>query len=316
MNSLLRQISMYPQTDRSGKNILPLLSTQLARLLFPSSLSPVTSTKTAAKYIYVKRRRRSNWGGCVPVWCLWLLVVSLFSNHQLQNNFPKRLHHRLQGDNLQALDTLGEHADLQIIIKYQTVKEIWLLTIKVVKIYSCNSIYLMLCCFSLNFFLKAQGDRAQRDAHQSETLRSSWLPDLPPGCCHKQSVSGRTVQRVRNPPLVKTCQVGGGEQRPRMREWGKGQTWMLQLLLWSWTWMSYTRTAVFQLCGLACHLWQRDYRAGRSVHAHQLRSPDCSSAQIPFSKRITRTAVNGVQTAAAGSIKIDEKFAWISALIM
>lgn len=184
---------------------------------------------------------------------------------------------------------------------------------KVVKIYSCNSLYLMLCCFRQSFFFKAQGDKAQRDAHQSETLWSSWLPDLPPGCCHKQSVSGRTVQRVKNPPLVKTCQVGGGEQRPRMRNWGKGQTWMLQLLLWSWTWMSSTCTAVFQLCGLACHLWQRDYRAGRSVHVHQLRNPGCSSTQISFSKRITLTAVNWVQTAAAGSNKKDDKFAWISA---
>lgn len=73
------------------KNILPPLSTQLARLLFPSSLSPVTSTETAAEYICVKRRRRrrrSNWGGCVPVWRGWLFLVSLSSNHQLQNNFP------------------------------------------------------------------------------------------------------------------------------------------------------------------------------------------------------------------------------------
>ena len=39
------------------EKILPQLSTQLARLLFPCSLSPVTSTETAAKYICGRRRR-------------------------------------------------------------------------------------------------------------------------------------------------------------------------------------------------------------------------------------------------------------------
>lgn len=95
--------------------------------------------------------------------------------------------------------------------------------------------------------------------HQSETQWSSWLVDLPPGRCHKWSASGRTVQRVGNPPLVKTCQEGGGKQRQGMRNWGKGQAWVLQLLLWNWTWMSCRGTVVFQRRGLGCHLWQRGW---------------------------------------------------------
>lgn len=62
MNCSLRLIFFFSfsvsvrQTE--VEKILPQLSTQLARLLFPCSLSPVTSTETAAKYI-CRRRRRS-----------------------------------------------------------------------------------------------------------------------------------------------------------------------------------------------------------------------------------------------------------------
>lgn len=35
-----------------------------------------------------------SWGDCVPVWCLWLLLASLFSTRRRQNNFSERLHHK------------------------------------------------------------------------------------------------------------------------------------------------------------------------------------------------------------------------------
>lgn len=116
---------------------------------------------------------------------------------------------------------------------------------KHVQLQQTNFKLVMWNCSAL-FFKRQQDTKHTAMQHQSETQSSSWLADLPPGCCHKQSVSGCTVQRVRNSPLVTTCQEGGGKQRLRLRNWGKGQAWMLQLLLWNWTWMSCTGTAVFQ----------------------------------------------------------------------
>lgn len=96
--------------------------------------------------------------------------------------------------------------------------------------------------------------------------------------------------RVRDPLLVKTCQEGGGKQRLRMRNWGKGQAWMLQLLLWNWTWMSCKGTAVFQPRGLGCPLWHRGYSALYIVHIHQLCSPGCSSVSNTDHARCCRVS--------------------------
>lgn len=153
-----------------------------------------------------------------------------------------------------------------------------------------------------------KGSEARRDATSVRNAVIIVTRRPPPGCCHKWSSSGRTVQRVRNPLLVKTCQEGGSQQSQRTRNWAKGQTWMLQLLLWNWTWMSCSGAAVFQLCGLGCHPWQRGYGAGRSVHIHQLCSSGCSSAQISFWTLTTLAAVERVHAQAAGSNKRWEFF--------
>lgn len=52
---------------------------------------------------------------------------------------------------------------------------------------------------------------------------------------------------VRDPLLVKACREGGARQRQTMRNWGKGQAWMLQQPLWKWTWMSCKDATLRQL---------------------------------------------------------------------
>ena len=94
----------------------------------------------------------------------------------------------------------------------------WLFTLKAIKIYSCNRQTL---AGDEEFQRGRQrGTKHARLQHQSGTQRSSWLADLPPGCCHKWSASGRTVQRVRKTPrLLKLVQRAEGDKG---REWEIG----------------------------------------------------------------------------------------------
>lgn len=81
------------------EKILPQLSTQLARLLFPCSLSPVTSSETAAKYICRKKRRRRRKKAQLRGLCTCLMLVTPpCVSSSLQNNFPNNhLTNRLRG---------------------------------------------------------------------------------------------------------------------------------------------------------------------------------------------------------------------------
>lgn len=148
----------------------------------------------------------------------------------------------------------------------------WLFILKAIKIYSWNWWW----GISVG---KAVRHRALRDA---TSVRNTVIIKTrrPPSRLLSQIISvWPHSSKGQNPPLVKTCQEGGVRQRKRMRNWGKGQAWMLQLLLWNWTWMSCTDAVVLQLCGLVCHLWQRGSSTGRRVHIHQLCSPGRSSAR-------------------------------------
>lgn len=62
------------------------------------------------------------------------------------------------------------------------------------------------------------GTKGGRTQRQSETRQTVRVAGLPPGVCHKQSVSGVAIQRVRNPLLVKTRRKGRGAKQSKGNE--------------------------------------------------------------------------------------------------
>lgn len=134
--------------------------------------------------------------------------------------------------------------------------------------------------------------RAQRDATsvRNAVIITTLSTSLQAVVTNNQLLAARFT-RVRDPLLVKTCQEGGGKQRQGMRNWGKGQAWMLQLLLWNWTWTSCKVAAMFQHHSSGRHLWHRGHGALYMLRVHHLCSPTCSLAADSFHTLTTLAAV-------------------------
>ena len=98
-------------------------------------------------------------------------------------------------------------------------------------------------------------------------LRSRW----PPSRLLSQTMSfwPNSSKGQEPPPLVKTCQAVRRKQSLRMRNWGEGQSRMLQLLSWNRTW---TCGAAPQLYGVGRDTeaevsWHRDHTSAERVQA-------------------------------------------------